>query len=161
AFRGDDDRVAVTDAYCPHLGADLSAGGRVVGNAIACPFHNWQFAGDGRCVKIPYCERIPKKAALRAWPTREQDGVIYFYFDAADKSPGFEIPAGPFRPDWSWSRPMYFSWRIRMHVQEVVENAVDTAHFPEVHAYARPPTIERLETAGPSFTVQLSTLRAG
>jgi nitrite reductase/ring-hydroxylating ferredoxin subunit len=160
-FRGDDDRAAVLDAFCPHLGADLSAGGKVVGNAVACPFHNWQFAGDGKCVKIPYCERIPKKAALRAWPTTERDGVIYFYFDAEGREPAFEVPDGPFRRDASWSRPMFFKWRIRMHIQEVVENAVDTAHFPEVHAYAKPPVIERLETNGPSFTIKLQTQRFG
>ena len=55
--------------------ADLSVGGRVVGNTVACPFHNWQFAGDGRCVKIPYCDKIPKKAATRAWPVCERDDV--------------------------------------------------------------------------------------
>src|SRR6185436_9457430 len=118
-FRGDDGHAAVTDAHCPHLGADLSAGGRVVGNTVACPFHNWQFAGDGRCVKIPYCDRIPKKAALRAWPTHERDGVIYFHFDAAGRAPAFELPEGPFHAGCEWSRPMYFKWRIRMHIQEV------------------------------------------
>src|SRR5262245_331778 len=60
-FRGEDGVAAVIDAFCPHLGADLAAGGKVKGNAVACPFHAWEFAGDGRCVKIPYCEKIPKK----------------------------------------------------------------------------------------------------
>jgi phenylpropionate dioxygenase-like ring-hydroxylating dioxygenase large terminal subunit len=160
-FRGDDGRVAVLDAYCPHLGADLSAGGKVVGNVVACPFHNWQFAADGQCVKIPYCEKIPKKAATRAWPVCERDGVVYFYFDAEGRPPAFEVPAGPFRDDAEWSAPMFFEWRIRMHIQEVVENAVDTAHFPEVHAYAKPPVIERLQTDGASFTVDLATQRFG
>jgi len=160
-FRGEDGRAAVLDAFCPHLGADLSAGGRVVGDTVACPFHRWQFAGDGRCVKIPYCDKIPKKAVTRAWPTCERDGVLYFYYDAEGRPPAFEVPVGPFRADCAWSRPMYFRWRIRMHVQEVVENAVDTAHFPVVHAYAKPPVIDTLETNGASFTVQLTTQRHG
>jgi len=160
-FRGADGRAAVLDAHCPHLGADLSAGGRVVGNTVACPFHDWQFAGDGRCVKIPYCEKIPKKAATRAWPVCERDGVVYVYHDAHGRAPAFDVPKGPFRADATWSRPMYFKWRIRMHIQEVVENAVDTAHFPVVHAYGKPPVIERLDTDGPSFTVKLATQRFG
>src|SRR5690349_4142589 len=123
-FRGDDGRAAVLDAHCPHLGADLSAGGRVDGNTVVCPFHSWQFAADGRCTKIPYCEKIPKKAATRAWPTCEKDGVIYFHHHAEGHAPAFAVPDGPFRSDCRWSRPMYFRWRVRMHIQEVVENAV-------------------------------------
>jgi nitrite reductase/ring-hydroxylating ferredoxin subunit len=160
-FRGEDGRAAVLDAFCPHLGADLSVGGRVIGNNVACPFHQWQFAGDGRCVKIPYCEKIPKKAVTRAWPTCERDDVVYVWYDAAGRAPTFEVPSGPFRPEVTWNRPLYFKWRIRMHVQEVVENAVDTAHFPVVHAYETPPTIESLVTNGPSFTVQLVAQRKG
>jgi len=160
-FRGDDGKVAVLDAFCPHLGADLAAGGRVVGNHVQCPFHAWEFAGDGRCAKIPYCDKIPKKARTRAWPSCERDGVVYFYFDADGRAPAFEVPEGPFRAGVTWSKPMYFRWRVRMHVQEVVENAVDTAHFPVVHAYGKPPTIDRLETHGPSFTVALTTQRMG
>lgn len=56
-FRGEDSRVRAVDAYCPHLGASLSAGGRVLGNCIECPFHGWRFDGDtGKCNHIPYAE---------------------------------------------------------------------------------------------------------
>src|SRR5262245_59995307 len=116
-FRGEDGKPAVLDAHCPHLGADLSAGGKVVGNTVSCPFHNWQFAGDGQCVKIPYCEKIHKKAVTRAWPTCERDGVIYFYYDAEGRAPAFELPEGPFRKDATWGKPMFFKWKIRMHIQ--------------------------------------------
>lgn len=57
-FRGQDGQAYVVDAYCPHLGASLAAGGRVVGNCIECPFHGWQFQGeDGKCTRIPYAEK--------------------------------------------------------------------------------------------------------
>ena len=56
-FRGEDGRVHALDAYCPHMGANLGAGGRVVGNCVECPFHGWKFRGDdGKCVSVPYCE---------------------------------------------------------------------------------------------------------
>jgi nitrite reductase/ring-hydroxylating ferredoxin subunit len=160
-FRSADGRASVLDAHCPHLGADLAAGGEVVGDRVVCPFHNWEFDASGQCVKIPNCAKIPKKAVTRAWPTCERDGVIYFYHDAEGRPPAYEVPEGPFRKDAAWGKPMYFKWRIRMHIQEVVENAVDTAHFPVVHAYAKPPQIESLVTSGPSFTVKLETQRFG
>lgn len=58
AFRTQDGQAHVVDAYCPHLGANLAAGGRVVGDCIECPFHGWQFRGeDGKCTSIPYAEK--------------------------------------------------------------------------------------------------------
>lgn len=57
-FRGHTGEAHVVDAYCPHLGANLAAGGRVLGDCIECPFHGWQFQGsDGKCVRIPYAEK--------------------------------------------------------------------------------------------------------
>lgn len=162
-FRGADGKASVIDAYCPHLGADLSAGGKVVGNAIACPFHDWRFDGTGQCVEIPYCKDIPKKALLHAWPTCEKAGAIFFYYHAERKDPDFMLPEGdaPFAADVKWHTPIDLSWTIRMHIQEVAENAVDTAHFPKVHAYAGPPEIQDLTFAGSTFTVKLLSRRAG
>src|SRR5690606_31236792 len=58
-FRGASGSVHAFDAHCPHLGAHLGVGGRVVGDTIECPFHGWRFGGDGGCVEIPYAKRIP------------------------------------------------------------------------------------------------------
>ena len=46
------------DAYCRHMGGDLTMG-TVKGDAIACPFHDWRWGGDGRCARIPYARRVP------------------------------------------------------------------------------------------------------
>jgi 3-ketosteroid 9alpha-monooxygenase subunit A len=68
AFRGEDDRIRVLDAYCPHMGADLSDG-TVCGNTVKCPFHNWQWGDGGVCKHIPYARTIPPKARTRHWET--------------------------------------------------------------------------------------------
>jgi len=65
-YRTRSGRAVLQDAFCPHLGAHLGHEGRVIGESIRCPFHGWQFdAGDGKCVKIPYCEEIPDRARVR------------------------------------------------------------------------------------------------
>lgn len=54
-YRTQNNKVFIVDAYCPHLGANLGVGGRVDGDCIVCPFHQWSFRGsDGKCAKIPY-----------------------------------------------------------------------------------------------------------
>lgn len=47
-FRKSDGKVTVLDAYCPHLGANLAAGSKVVNDCLECPFHGWQFNSDGK-----------------------------------------------------------------------------------------------------------------
>ena len=37
----------VLDAYCRHMGGDLSRG-TIKGDALACPFHDWRWGGNGR-----------------------------------------------------------------------------------------------------------------
>ena len=45
-FRNRSGEPRVVDAYCPHLGAHLGEGGRVIGDSIRCPFHGWQYDGS-------------------------------------------------------------------------------------------------------------------
>ena len=58
--RGATGQVYVLDAFCPHLGANLAAGGKVhqdggKQDCIRCPFHGWSFSlSDGHCAHIPY-----------------------------------------------------------------------------------------------------------
>ena len=59
-FRGDGN-MNVLDSYCRHMGGDLSQG-KVKGNEIACPFHDWRWGGDGRCKQVPYARRAPRLA---------------------------------------------------------------------------------------------------
>ncbi|EFC49671.1 iron-sulfur cluster-binding protein, Rieske family [Naegleria gruberi] len=43
--------VHAIDAYCTHLGANLSLGS-VNGECLTCPFHHWSFNGEGKCVSV-------------------------------------------------------------------------------------------------------------
>lgn len=60
-FRTESGEVGVLDAYCPHLGANIAAGGTVKGDCVQCPFHGWEFNTSGKCTSIPYAETIPSK----------------------------------------------------------------------------------------------------
>lgn len=133
-FRGEDGRASVLDAYCAHLGANLAAGGVVKGCTLECPFHAWRYAGDGRCVAIPYAQKIPRKAFVRAWEVREHSGLLFMWHDAQGRAPDYEIPA---LDEWAapgWTRWTMSKLRIRTQPREIVENVVDKAHFPRVHA---------------------------
>jgi len=133
AYRGEDGVVRILDAYCAHMGADLGAGGTVVGNDIRCPFHHWKYCGTGECVEIPYAKKIPVKARQRAWTVREMNGVVLLWHDAAGGAPDFEIPLIPEYGTTDWLPWSEFMYSIKTHPREIIENIADRGHFPAVH----------------------------
>lgn len=133
AFRGEDGEVRVMDAFCPHLGADIAAGGTVVGNGVQCPFHHWRFDESGSCVEIPYCDRIPKKASLRRWKSVERNGMLFVWFSHSEREPDFDVPMLPNETEEGWTQWAHSKIRIKTHSREIVENVVDIGHFQPVH----------------------------
>ena len=55
-YRTKSGKVNVLDAFCPHQGAHLGVGGSVMGDDVRCPFHGWQFNGNGQCTHVPGLE---------------------------------------------------------------------------------------------------------
>lgn len=141
AFRGSDGVAHVVDAYCPHLGAHLGVGGKVVDNSLQCPFHGWRFAGDGRCVDAPYAKKTPR-CGVGSWATVERNGLLWIWFHALGAAPDREVPVLPEHEHPEWTRYQTFGWTVASHSQEMAENAVDSAHFKYVHGTVEVPALE-------------------
>ncbi|MGW5224461.1 Rieske 2Fe-2S domain-containing protein [Nocardia niigatensis] len=134
-FAGEDGKINVLNAFCPHMGGNL-AHGTVVGNTIACPFHDWRWRGDGKCAAIPYARRVPPLARTKAWPTLEISGQLFVWHDPQGRKPPAElaIPAIPTYGDPGWTDWVWNSIVVeRSHCREIVDNIVDMAHFFYVH----------------------------
>jgi phenylpropionate dioxygenase-like ring-hydroxylating dioxygenase large terminal subunit len=155
-FRGEDGAVRVLDAYCPHLGAHVGYGGKVVGDGVSCPFHGWCFDGGGACVKVPYADKIPPRARLRAWPVREVAGLVLAWYDAEGAAPSWEPQAIPEHGAPGWAGFVRRRWTIRSHVLEIGENIVDGAHFLAVHGVVTLPETN-VETSGPTLRSTVQT----
>lgn len=149
-WRDDDGAVHLQDAYCPHLGAHLGHGGRVCNTNIVCPFHGWEFDGEGTNTLIPYSDRTNAKAKIRTYPVRELGGhLVMAWYHPHDVAPTWEIdePSELTDPDFSdWSTKHF---TIDVAIQEMAENAVDGPHFRYVHNVENVPVIESYETEGP------------
>ena len=122
------------DAYCPHLGAHLGVGGKVEGDNIRCPFHNWCWSGEsGACVDIPYAKRIPAAAKIGKPVVREQNGFIIVWHHAEGKAPEWTpelIPETASPDNYVHGRRQ---WELTAHPQELYENGFDVAHFGTLH----------------------------
>ncbi len=131
AFRGENEKVAVLDVYCPHLQANL-AKGKVVGNNIQCPFHAWEFNGLGKCEKIPYNDIIPKNAKLKSWQVVECWGLILIWYNEQGDPPKWY--PNQYLPELDEYRYRgKKSDKLYIHLQDFAENGADYAHFNYVH----------------------------
>ena len=102
-----------------HLGAHLGVNGKVVGESIQCPFHGWQFGGDGKCNHIPYCDTIPTRAKVQNWPTSEVNGEIYMWFHPTGAEPDREVPVIEQIGDENWTEPRQVEFNIPVHIQDI------------------------------------------
>ena len=78
--RSPEGQVSFLEGHCTHRGASLGHGGKFVGECIQCPFHGLEYNLDGRCVKVPGTNRIPKAAVLRSYPVVESLGMIWMFY---------------------------------------------------------------------------------
>ena len=145
-FRTEGGVARVTGAYCSHLGAHLGVGGKVRGETVECPFHGWCYDGEsGKCMEIPYGSgKIPSKAAVRAYPTLERNGMVWAWHHLEGGPPFYDVPEVPELSDPSWSEPYIADFVIRTSCQEMAENNHDPAHFQFVHGTEAIPEQEML-----------------
>ena len=172
AFRTESGLAKVVDAYCPHMGAHLGygihenagSGASVVGESIVCPFHGWQYNGEGQCTHIPYAKNMPPRVArgekvLNSWHVREINQCILVWYHPQCIDPLFEpepvIEAELGNDEWADMKT--FSWDIYTHMQEIGENAVDAVHFHYVHGTDDIPDVSTLEFDGYTRSGYLKT----
>src|SRR6476620_8801151 len=134
-FATSDGDLHVLDAYCRHMGGDLSQG-TVTDDAIACPFHDWRWSGAGRCVGIPYANRVPLRARTRSWTTMEKNGQLFVWNDPEGNPPPpeLEIPDIDAVGSDEWSDWVWTTLHIEgSNCREIIDNVSDMAHFYYVH----------------------------
>jgi nitrite reductase/ring-hydroxylating ferredoxin subunit len=138
-FRGESGAVGVLDAYCAHLGANLAVGGCVEADSVKCPFHAWRWDTAGKCVDIPYSDRIPPGARTKSYPVDEVNGQIYIWHHSEDKAPFYQVPKIEQYGDDDWTSDwVRYDWTLNSHPQEIMENAIDWPHFMQVHKMDQP-----------------------
>ncbi len=118
---------------CPHRLAPLSAG-TVVEGTLQCGYHGWRFGADGGCVDIPALgktERISRRATLPApFGVVEQYGLIWL----APQEPLAPLPSFPEHAAPGFDLTSSTVVRTPVSAAQLVDNFLDAAHFPFVHA---------------------------
>jgi len=140
AFRGRDGGLAVMDARCSHMGADLGCG-RIDGHAIVCPYHNWSYGSDGICQRAPGMDHPPRFARQRTFPVVERHGYVFF-FNGPEAL--FPLPffLGEDTADYVAGRAFRYEADCTWFVNSA--HAFDRQHFDAVHdrRLVAPPEID-------------------
>lgn len=141
-FRDVGGNVGMVEPHCPHLGAHLGHGGRVEGDLLLCPFHNWGFDHRGFCRNIPYARAMPpqlrRKAALASLPVTEANRMIWAWYHPAGVQPMWEVEVLPEASAADWVAHPGYRFEIRTIAQEIAENSVDMPHIRYVHGQDAP-----------------------
>ena len=143
-YRDESGKVNCLSDVCLHRGGSLS-GGWIKGNNVTCPYHGWQFSGQGKVEFIPSegeSFKIPDKARVDAYPVEERYGLIWVFMGDLPEEERFPIP--PLEefdhPDWRMITSE-FTWQAS--AARVVENGIDIAHASFVHpVFGTPETAE-------------------
>ncbi|MGI9308245.1 MAG: Rieske 2Fe-2S domain-containing protein [Gammaproteobacteria bacterium] len=134
AFRDTNGAAHVLSDTCIHRGGALGEG-KIVDDCVQCPYHGWQYNGDGKCEHIPSLggDSPPARAKIDSYPVQEKYGMVFAFLG--------DLPEEERPPVWEVEEYDKDDWRANiLHVFEVdyyyersVENALDPAHNEFVH----------------------------
>lgn len=125
-------KVVCLHDRCPHRGVSLSLG-RLQGECVECPFHGFQFDASGACRLVPANGRsapAARQIRVASYPSYEVDGLIFIWWGEARET----LP--PPRYFDNLGDMVYAASRVpwNAHYSRAIENQLDVAHVPFVHA---------------------------
>jgi vanillate O-demethylase monooxygenase subunit len=130
-YRTEDGTPVALEDRCCHRHAPLSQG-RLVGDAVECPYHGFQYDPSGACVLIPGQSTIPPGARVKSYPAVERYHWIWVWMG----DPALADPSTI--EDFHWMDDPAWRWageRLQLDGNYVllVENLLDLSHLSYVH----------------------------
>ena len=133
-FRDSQGQAHCISNTCTHRGGSL-AGGKINGDHIQCPYHGWEFDGEGCVQRIPSLgpnPKIPARTRIDAYPVEERYGIVFAFLGdlpAAERPPIMEIPTWG-KAGW---RESFLGYDGPFNYERSIENGMDPAHNEFVH----------------------------
>lgn len=126
-----DGEVKVWQDLCVHRGTKLSLG-RPEGGRLQCAYHGWTYNTEGECVKIPAHpeQKPPPKAKVKTYRSKEEYGLVW----ACIGEPSGDVPKFEEWDDSGFRKIPCGPYRYRAAGTRAVENFLDVAHLPFLHA---------------------------
>jgi phenylpropionate dioxygenase-like ring-hydroxylating dioxygenase large terminal subunit len=129
--RTNGDPVSLEDA-CVHRKLPLSMG-RIKGDHVECGYHGMTYGADGKCVRIPCSERIPKEARVRSYPIVSRYGLLWVWMgDPTMADPATIFPVEHWG-DADWGVTRGDAMTVHCNYLYMTDNLLDPSHVAWVH----------------------------
>ncbi len=142
AFRDQEGDAHVLSDTCTHRGGSLGgawSGGkapRIINGCVVCPYHGWEFGGDGECKNIPsigYGTKTPPRAKVDSYPVQEKYGIIFaFLGDEPEESRPPLLEVEEYGTE-GWAANDILVLEVPYYYERSIENGLDPAHNEFVH----------------------------
>jgi phthalate 4,5-dioxygenase len=131
-FRDTDGKVGVLDELCLHRGASMAIG-RVEEGGIRCIYHGWKFAVDGTLLDTPNHAdpKVKERLKAKAYPVKEQSGLIWTYIGPKEKQPPFRHFAYDKVPD---ANRITLKLVVKANYLQMWEGGTDSSHVGILHS---------------------------
>ncbi len=141
-FRDSSGDAHVLSDTCVHRGASLGgawsglSAPRIVNDCLVCPYHGWEFDGEGQCQNIPsigYGKKVPARAKIDSYPVQEKYGIIFaFLGDLAEEERPSLLDVEEYDQD-GWRANSVLIIEVDYNYERSMENGLDPAHNEFVH----------------------------
>ena len=144
AFRDETGAAHVLANTCVHRGGDLSRG-RIRNGCVACPYHGWEYNGDGKCTRVPSLGdngKAPARAKVDSYPIQEKYGIVFAFLGdlpEAERPPLYDIEEYG-TPEW---KTQTYVMDLAAYYERSIENGLDPIHNEFVHPMQGGPMIAR------------------
>ncbi|WP_022677564.1 aromatic ring-hydroxylating dioxygenase subunit alpha [Novosphingobium sp. B-7] len=131
-YRSEAGVVSALHNRCPHRWAPLHLG-HVEGADLVCPYHGFQFAPSGQCVRVPSQATTPPAIRVRAFPAVERYGFVWIWTGEVEKADPNLIPADlAYLSDPAWHTVWGYK-SVNGNYMQLKENVLDLTHFAFLH----------------------------
>jgi phenylpropionate dioxygenase-like ring-hydroxylating dioxygenase large terminal subunit len=118
--------VFALEDRCAHRQVPLHKG-VVEGCTLRCCYHGWAFASTGACIDVPYLGRGKLPNGVRAYPCREEAGLIFVFPGKAELAETVAFPCLAASGDKRF-RTRRFGRIVDCHYTFMHENLTDMNH---------------------------------
>jgi len=149
AFRDVGGEAHVLADTCVHRGGSLSAGTTKEGRVV-CPYHGWEYGGDGKCRHVPSLgeQKPPARAKVDSYPVQERYGIVFAFLG--------DLPEDQRPPLYDIEEYGSAGWKTQLYVFEIacnyersMENGLDPIHNEFVHPMQGAPMLSPEQQSTP------------
>jgi len=160
-YRGDDGVLHAIENRCAHRQLKLSAG-QVVGDKLVCSYHGWEYAGDGKLVRVPHdlFDRKMPSCKLASYPVRARYGLVWVFFGDAELAGSTPMPEIPeLEGDKPWAA-VTIDMTFRAHHSMIFDNVSDFTHahlHRKYQPFSNDSKLTRLESTDDKVSLSYDT----